>query len=285
MKRAAQISFSIFVSLFLFQVAWSQVGPSWLIQGNLQDASQIRDFLEIPNTNIIIAAGRKWSDQAALWKSTDNGNTWNKKYEKWAASNGAVQLEYAEAKNVIFAGFGDAVWGQLTWVSIVYSTDQGETWIEITHPAMLGDHAGANSILLLNNKLYIAYRENHSENGNSWGIYSAMLFRIDVSDVNPSNWVWEFLMQYPELDFITRLADKDGKLYVFGKDKNSDAIRIFTYDPQTLDRMASRVGTVEEVRLQVEKYQAQLAQQKAENQSSETNAPTPDVPGGKALKQ
>ncbi len=266
MKRGMFIGVFLLLLIFSLNNVWAQSGPSWLIQGDLQDATIINDFIEIPNTNIIIAAGRSYNKYPSIWKSTNSGVTWTRKYYSWSSNYGVVQLEYDNNKNIIFGALGQYVWNHFSWKSIIYSTDQGENWNTITHPASLGEYSGANSILLLNNKLYIAYWPNHPENGNyHWGDYSAMLYRIDVSDYNPSNWYWEFLMQYPELDYLMRLAEKDGKLYVFGKVWNSNAIRVFTYDTQTLDRMAVRIGTVEEVRQQVEQYQAQLAQQAKEN--------------------
>ena len=269
MKRGMIFIVIILFAFLSFNSIQAQTGPSWLVQGDLYRAVKIWDMLEIPNTNIILAAGKGYSTTASIWKSTNNGQNWERKFISWDTDNGVLQLAYDPNKNIVFGAIGNTVWSALNWKSIVYSTDQGETWVSIWHPAMLGDQAGANSIIFLNNKLYIAYMEKHYENGNYWGIYSAMLFRIDVSSYNPSDWYWEFLMQYPEMDYIMRLAEKDGKLYVFGKDWNSDAIRVFTYDTQTLDRMATRIGTVEEVRQQIEQYQAQLTQQENETVSPE----------------
>ena len=267
MKRGMFIGVFLLLLIFSLSNVWAQSGPSWLIQGNLQEAEIVNDFLEIPNTNIIIAAGRRYNRYPAIWKSTNSGVTWTRKYYSWSSTNGVVQLAYDANKNIIFGAIGHHIWDHY-WESIIYSTDQGENWNTIIHPGMLGDGAGASSILFHNNKLYVAYKDYHYENNPNFEMYSAMLFRIDVSDYNPSGWYWEFLMQYPEMDYIMRLAEKNGKIYVFGKDKNSNAIRVFTYDTQTLDRMAVRIGTVEEVRQQVEQYQAQLAQQ-----SKETPAP------------
>ena len=267
MKREIFVGIFLFIFVLALSNGLAQSGPSWLIQGNLQDAYRVWDFLEIPNTNIILACGQddpSWGIWAIIWKSTNGGYTWHKVLSEYQASEGFVQFAYDQNKNIVFVCAGQLN-NNMEWKSIYYSTDQGENWTSIVHPPTLGNHAGARSIVLLNNKLYIAYLDYHTENGNNWGMYSAMLYRIDVSDYNPSNWYWEFLMQYPELDYLMRLAEKDGKLYVFGKDWNSNAIRVFTYDTQTLDRMAVRIGTVEEVRQQVELYQAQLAQQSKES--------------------
>ncbi|RMF54403.1 MAG: hypothetical protein D6748_16455 [Calditrichaeota bacterium] len=279
MKRMVIVGFILLMSAFFMNRTLAQSGPSWLIQGNLDGATKIWDFIEIPNTSIIIAGGLA-GDNAAIWKSTNGGLTWTRKFYVWHShwsQRGIAQFAYDGVKNIIFA-CSALNYSHLDWLSIHYSIDQGETWTSLVHPEILGQNAGAFSILLLNNKLYIAYQEDRPENGNNWNIYSAMLFRLDVSSVNPSDWVWEFLMQYPELDYIMRLAEKNGMLYVFGRDKASNAIRVFTYNTQVLDNMATRIGTVEEVRLQVEQYQAQLAQQEDKNSASDDHSSDQVVP-------
>ncbi|APF19658.1 glycosyl hydrolase BNR repeat-containing protein [Caldithrix abyssi DSM 13497] len=264
-------------SIFAGQLL-AQSGPAWLQQGNLQYADKIWAFLEIPNTNIIFAGGRSDRDEAGIWKSTNGGQTWEQKLRKWYSSEGVRQFAFDESRNLIFACISNVNGGyDLEWKTIYYSDDLGETWKYIYHPAQLGYRAGAHSIVLLNNKLYVAFEDRHPENGNDYQyIYSADLLRLDISNANSDYWYWEHCMHYPELDYIMRLSVKDNKIYVFGKDKETDGIRIFIYNTETMGKTASNLGTIQEN----EKTIKLLKQQQAAFNEEQTSGTTPENIGG-----
>ncbi len=248
----------------------AQSGPAWLQQGNLRYADKIWAFLEIPGTDIIIAGGRSDRDEAGIWKSTNGGQTWDQKLRKWYTSEGVREFAFESARNLIFACISNITGGNdLEWKSIYYSDDLGETWKYIYHPAKLGYRAGAHSVVLLDNKLYVAFEDKHPENGNdNQYIYSADLLRLDISNANPDYWYWEQCMHYPELDYIMRLTVKDNQIFIFGKDKDTDGIRIFIYNPQTMGKAAINLGTLKENEVRIELQKQQQTALKAENNLS-----------------
>lgn len=273
---------SFWIVLSLSSILLAQSGPTWRVLGNLQDAQKVWAFLEIPGTDIVLAGGRAYSNYAAVWKSTDRGNSWTRKFCQRYSSEGIKQFAFDEDKNIIFAGIAENDGSYIEWNSLVRSNDMGETWTFIPHPVSLGNRAEAHSIILLNDKLYVAFNDKHTENGNSsyWSIYSAELYRLDVSDPNPDNWYWEFVMQYPELDYLMRLTEKDGKIYVFGKDKATDGIRFFVYDPETMDKTATKVGTIRDIKKQIQ----QIKQQQTAFKGQDTHNSTPTLNKGRVIR-
>jgi len=253
-----------FVAMIFANQIFAQSGPAWLQQGDLVNAKKIWCFLEIPNTGIILAGGRGYYKRAAIWKSTNNGQTWEQKLNNSYTDEGVRQFAFDENKNIIFACVSN-YWSYLEWKPIWYSTDLGESWNYISQPAALGNRAQAHSIVILNNKLYVAFQDDHSENGNdNWGIYSADLYRLDISNPNSSYWYWEHCMHYPELDYIMRLAINNDKIYVFGKDRNTNGIRIFTYDPESMGKNAQFIGKLDEIKKEIKLLQNEEAKSEQE---------------------
>ena len=270
MKTAKQRVFALIIFMLIGMGLYAQEGPAWLPMGNLHRAEKVWTFLEIPNTSIILAGGRSGRENAGIWKSTDGGQNWEQKFNEWYASEGVRQFAFDANKNLIFAGISNVA-RYLEWKSLWYSNDLGETWNAIFYPSNLGARAGIHSIILIDNKLYVAFEENRNENGNDWWIYSAMLYRLDISDPDPGRWYWEFIMQYPDLNYIMRLAEHNGKLYVFGKDYTRDAIRVFTHDLQTLNTTANSVGTIGEIESQIARIQQQQLEIQNETSRSSNN--------------
>lgn len=271
--RLTTLLSSIFIVIIFSTNLLAQTGPAWMQQGDLVDAKKIWCFLEIPNTSIILAGGRCYYKDAAIWKSTNNGQTWVRKFRKGETDEGVRQFAFDENKNIIFAAVSD-YWSYLEWKSIWYSTDLGETWNYISQPAQLGNRAQAHSIVLLNNKLYVAFQDDHSENGNdNWGIYSADLYRLDISNPNSSYWYWEYCMHYPELDYIMRLAINDGKIYVFGKDRNTNGIRIFTFDPEANGKNSLFIGNLNDINKNIEILQ----KEELKNNQEKNNSVPPNI--------
>ncbi len=245
------------VVLVFTQNIFAQEPPAWLPMGNLYRADKIWCFLEIPGTSIILAGGRADRDEAGIWKSTDGGENWTLKLHTWYTAEGVREFAFDANRNIIFACVSNITGSYLEWDPLWYSTDLGESWAAISNPTNLGYRAGIHSIVLDGNNLYVAFEDVRPENGNSWGIYSAMLYRLDISSADPNDWKWEFVMQYPELNYLMRLTINNGKLYVFGKDYERDAIRIFTHSLQKLNAMAVPVGTVGEIQRSIEEIEAQ----------------------------
>ncbi len=233
----------------------AQSGPSWLQMGNLLGAYEIFDILEIPNTNVVIAAGlvSDWSWHGGVWKSVDGGHTWTRK--AYYGGLGFYNLQYDTLKNIIFA-LGDIRY------FLIYSTNHGEQWHEIYYPYFIGDGAAMSSVLV-NGKLYAGFYTwmNHR-------YYSPVLLRLDYSDPDTNNWYWELICQYPELQDtagVFQLLYKDNKIFVFGEDKGGNGIRIYTYDISTLDKMAKPIGTVAEMAQYWKKRKEELADNKRPN--------------------
>ena len=68
-------------------------------------------------------------------------------------------------------------------------------------------------------------------------------------------------MQYPELDYIMKITENNGKLYVFGKDYDRDAIRIYIHNLQSLNASGVAVGTVSEIQSRIETLRQQRSLQ------------------------
>ncbi len=235
------VSVAILIGVMKSSSLNAQVAPNWLPQHDLFEAEVIYDFLEIPGTNMIFAAthcqGHYHDDFYAVFKSSDGGHTWDRVFTDWNCHwSPTRKLAYDTTRNTVFAG------GYFcNNYSLAYSMDYGETWYKIAHP-FVGLISGVHfyDILLVNDYIYVAPSD--------LLIYSAQLWRLDIHDSNPDNWTWEFVLSYPELDYLVRLGYKDGKLYVFGKDKDADAIRIFIHDISKLDSMAKPYKTVAQLR-------------------------------------
>ena len=227
LKALKFFSAGMLITLFLFSNLFAQEPPSWLQTGNLQSAYNVRDFLEIPNVNVILACGKYdyYSNGNGIWKSTDGGVTWAL---KGTSTHGTLyQFAYDSLNHKIFVcGNGGP--------NLFYSLNYGDNWASISNPVVGG--GASYSIQIIGQKLYVAFHDNT--------FYSALLYRLDFSDPDPANWFWEFVMQYPQLDHIMRLTVKDDILYIFGKDKTTDGLRIFTYDPTAARRPARRMETV-----------------------------------------
>ncbi|NOX38322.1 MAG: exo-alpha-sialidase [Calditrichaeota bacterium] len=279
MKHLKQIGVVIFILFLWVMGLFAQEGPAWLPMGDLYQAEKIWTFLEIPNTSIVLAGGRYGGEGMGIWKSTDGGQTWSLKLKKYYTKEGVRQLIFDDKKNIIFACISNISrdYKDLPWKSLWYSDDLGETWNYIYHPTNLGAQAGIHGMALIDNKLYVAFEENRTENGNDWWIYSAMLYRLDISDHDPDNWYWEFVMQYPDLNYIMRLTENNGKLYVFGKDYNRDAIRIFIHDVQMLNTSSVTLGTISKIASQVqslENLQAKNEEMQSAPKHSKNVSPT-----------
>ena len=258
------------LALLIATVLYAQEPPAWLPMGNLDRADKIWTFLEIPGTSIILAAGRADRDEAAVWRSTDGGQSWSRPFHSWYSVEGVRELAFDANRNIIFACISNITGSYLEYDPLWYSTDLGESWASVAIPTNWGPRAGIHSIALYDNKLYVVLEEVRTENGNYWGIYSGMLYRLDISSADPNDWTWEFVMQYPELNYLVRLAVNNGKLFVFGKDYDRDAIRIFTHSLQELNAKATTIGTVGHFKEQIEALKHNAQQVPAEINENNT---------------
>ena len=204
-------------------------GANWSISSNGLENPYVYCLVIDQNNPLILYAGT-YGD--GVYKSIDGGINWT----HWGINPGAgtlYQFAYDSLNNKLF------VCGDAANHTIFYSINFGSNWYSIASPIQIGG-GWAYSIKILGQKLYVAFKE---KLGNLQ-FYSALLYRLDFSDSDPANWFWEFVMQYPQLDHIMRLAVKDDILYLFGKDKTTDGLRIFTYNPAADGRQARRMENV-----------------------------------------
>jgi len=265
---------------------YAQAGPTWVPQGNLPYARVIKDIYEIPGTDIVIAVGQRADgshEEPSIWRSTDGGHTWS--WWGWNFPNHGDdeaiwytfhQISYDTSRNILLStcGGGAGDWQPRT---VWYSNDYGESWHYVNHPYYLVGDGDAASSVILNGKLYVIYEK--LIGGTFYD--SPILLALDYYDPNPDNWTWYFVRQYPQLDingthstFWGVLAVKDGKLYVVGKDKNTDAIRIYTYEPSKLEATMQRIGTVAEMREYWEKLKDGLSNETPSDSTSAISGPT-----------
>ena len=248
---------------------YPQAAPSWIPQGDLSGAYRVYDIFEIPNTNIVIAVGqrvyRSYSGYyyygPAIWRSTNGGVTWSRRLALptdggyyWHAFH---NIAYDSSRNMLFTACDTR--DNYNYQTVWYSDDYGENWHPIYHPSIIGI-AGADYCAVLDGKLYVFYPWQHV----GMVYHTPLLLALDYSDPNPDNWVWYLVKQYPQIssdgDFYWgKLAVKDGKLYVIGKDKETDAIRIYTYEPSKLNSSMKRLGTVGEFRAYYEAHASELS--------------------------
>jgi len=238
-KKALITKVVITLSMVIMLVAniQGEEPPAWYPLGDLPSAIQIWDIIEIPGPPgmdaILIACGKKSGDNMQIWRSLDRGTTWELSNIYNGGWGCLMRLVYDSTINALFSvGYANG------YYTVRYSTDYGSNWYPIAHPVVLRE-ADAIDAVILDHKLYVAY--------NYWSAPFGLLFRLDISSSDPGNWTWEFVMQYPQITEIQKLLVKDGKLYVFGKDRDNNAIRVFTYDPGKLDHLAKRIGTIKEV--------------------------------------
>ena len=129
------------------------------------------------------------------------------------------------------------------------------TWHYIYHPSFL-DVGDAFSCAIYDSLLFVL----HGQCSGGIIYHSLVLLALDFSDQNPQNWTWYFVRYYPELYFEDNRYEgflikvKNDNLYVFGKAKGVNGIRIYKYNiPNVLSKM-KRLGTVKEVEKSLKKY-------------------------------
>lgn len=213
MKRLITILIILLLGSIIVE---AQEPPTWLNLGNLSEAKEIRDILEIQkaDTNILLACGIYHSsghNRCGIWKSINGGQSWSRTTSTYELA-AFLQLKYDSISQMIWSVRNNPL------ASLVYSNDYGETWINVdgppNNPLIIG-----RTIEIVGNYLYFG--------GNTQlDPYSISLYRLNLSTME-----WEFVMHYPECNAITRLKYYNDKLYIFARDKSNTAIQVFTYIP------------------------------------------------------
>jgi hypothetical protein len=214
---------SVAAIIVMATTALAQEPPSWVNLGNLASATKVRDLLEIPTYNVVVACGMTSSGNF-IWRTTDGGTTWTTLY-LGTGDSGLVQLLRDPANGRLW------VVGMGASNPLYFSDDVGTTWT-LESPPQSNPLISGRSIELVGNYLYFG--------GTVSSPYSIALYRLDLT-----NQQWELVTQYPQCSGITRLKYNNGKLLVFAKDKTSNMIRVFNYTPSDLDAGAVPVGKAE----------------------------------------
>ncbi len=214
----------ILIFLFLFiGIAWPQSPPGWVVQGNLPDASGIRDMIQLPwNPNVVLAVGydRNGWYHASIWKSTNKGNTWS--YVFWPGSNDDYfrVIDVDSSKFRIWA-LGDLTFGNME-NSLYYSLDEGDNWTDVPYPNALDSVGYPRAMKVVNSKVYYGGWNNGSN--------QIKLYRYNTTNPNPSNWNWEKVTTFNNADAITQFLQKGQELYIFVRNSNHTKILVYKLD-------------------------------------------------------
>jgi hypothetical protein len=218
----SKIFASIIISLVLMTSVWAIEPPGWVNLGELAE-TQVRDILEIPATNILVACGFcDWSfhHDGHICRSTDGGQNWTTVLE---AGNYFAQLDRDSVSGRIWAVRASS--GANT---LYYSADTGRTWTGVTGPSSNPAVTG-NTIEIVGNFVYFG--------GIIGAPYDIALYRLNQTTLQ-----WEAVAAYYQCDAITRLKYHNNKLIVFARDRTQNRVRVFAHDPSELDKIAEPIG-------------------------------------------
>ena len=231
MKITALLSL---LAILLITSLTAQEPPAWVNLGELPYAAAVRDMLEIPGTNTLLACGVTTvipelfliPYEARIWKSTNGDQSWSTVLnlrQYGSAPPLWVQLKYDFVSGRIWAR--RATSGANT---LHYSTDNGDNWTGVSTPVS-NPPISANAIEIVGDYVYFG--------GTISNPYSIGLYRLHQTSLE-----WEMVKLYPECNTICNLKYHNGKLIVFARDKNGTLIRVFSHSPDELDRNTVSLG-------------------------------------------
>ncbi len=202
------------------QITLAQAPPGWMNTGNLQDATFLKDFIQLPwNPNIVLACGgdRTGSYHAGLWKSSDKAQSWD--YKLWVGEN----YDYFTEIRVDSSKFRVWLVGKLTYSTIqnglYYSMDDGENWNSVDYPDAIENVGGGYSIGIVNSHIYYG------------GIYEdnaqIKFYRYNTASSNPSDWSWEYIATFGNADGITHIFTEGNYAYPCVRNNDHTLIKIY----------------------------------------------------------
>lgn len=167
-------------------------GLNWFIVSSIPDAGSTIKQLEISPINLstlYVSAGGAWS--AALYKSTDGGETWT---EILNSSIDCFALDPVDSLTIFYSSFDEAgmkktIDGGQTWVSI----DNGLGWFSPLH-------AWVSSIIIDPNNHNVVYAGLLGVGGSPWGIPGGVYKTIN------GGYSWEPMMEGLDIWDVRDLA-------------------------------------------------------------------------------
>jgi len=216
-----KVFISLIACILLTGNLLAQEPPGWVNLGDLPEAWQIRDILEIPGINVLIACGYGSYHDSQIWRSTNGGQSWTKAVD-------TDSYTFRQLKRDSMSGNLWAVRDMSGSNTLYYSTDNGEIWTGVSSP-FSNPQVSGNTIEIIDNFVYYG--------GTIADPYNIALYRLNQSSLE-----WELVRAYPECNAITQLKLHDGNLIVFARDKDESLIRVFSHTPAELGKRVINLG-------------------------------------------
>jgi len=213
------------VALVLFSGSTLAVEPpSWINLGNLRTATHVQDIIELPSGRLVAAGMSRDLNQNrhAVWTSTDAGLSWSQRLTGSQTGESMYQLQRDSYGRVWVVGTEEGA------QSLAYSADEGWNWTWVAGPPANPAPSGY-TIQIAGDYLYYG--------GAVGSPYSIALYRLNTVSLE-----WEMVVHYPQCDAITRMIFHNGQLLVFCRDKDIDAVHVFTHNPSDLDGSTRKLG-------------------------------------------
>jgi photosystem II stability/assembly factor-like uncharacterized protein len=194
----------------LVGVSPAEEPPSWVALSNLAYALDVRDIVEIPGSDILVACGHTQTtnpSRLGIWRSTDRGQSWS---DFSGGPYGKQQLARDSSSGELWAV------DSATYGTLVRSTNDGQSWTGVSGP--VGPISCNNTIAAIGDYLYL-------------GVSMTAPYCVTLYRLNQTNLQWETVTTYPECNAITRLKYNNGKLLVFARDTSGLKTRVFSYTP------------------------------------------------------
>ncbi|APF19659.1 Glycosyl hydrolase family 32 domain protein [Caldithrix abyssi DSM 13497] len=213
----------LFILFLTVQVGFAQEPPGWVNTGNLQDATFLKDFLQLPwNPDIVLACGadRTGSYHAGLWKSNDKAQSWE--YKFWVGES----YDYFTEMRLDSSKYRIWLVGKLTYSTLqhglYYSMDDGENWTSVDYPDAIENIGDGYAIGIVNSHIYYGGTSNNST--------QIKLYRYNTSSSNPGDWAWEYVNTFQDADGIPHIFTEGNYAYPCVRANDRTKIKIYKVD-------------------------------------------------------
>ncbi|RMG20288.1 MAG: T9SS C-terminal target domain-containing protein [Methanobacteriota archaeon] len=204
--------------LVTIHILWAQSPPGWVVQGNLQDATWIRDIAQPAwNQNLLLACGEDRFGRAGIWKSNNAGNSWSFVITRGSNGDHFRTLDIDHQNYRIWVA-GDLTHGNLD-DGLYYSLDEGNNWISVNYPTSIDSIGALQTIAVANSKVYYG--------GYNDASIQVKFYRYNTTHPNPANWVWEAITTFSNAKGITHFLKTSQYLYIFVRHSNDNASSVY----------------------------------------------------------